>query len=125
MAEGLAREFGWQAYSAGVNPSKQVNPYAVAVMQEKGLNIAEQLPKDLDSFICMDIDYIVTLCDHANEVCPVFTGSYKKLFHHGFPDPYGATGTDEEILDVYRKTRDDISDWLKRFTEEMGVLNPS
>ena len=74
MAEGLARRLGWEAYSAGVEPSEEVNPYAVKVMAEIDIDISENQPKDLHQFLEKDLDVIVTLCDHANEVCPEFTG---------------------------------------------------
>ena len=118
MAEGLARRLGWEAYSAGVEPSEKVNPYAVRVMAEIDIDISENQPKDLHQFLAKDLDVIVTLCDHATEVCPEFTGSYQDKIHQGFIDPYGTTGTDEEITDVYRRTRDDIQNWLESLSEK-------
>ncbi len=122
MAEGLARRLGWKAYSAGVEPSEEVNPYAVRVMAEIDIYISENQPKDLHQFLAKDLDVIVTLCDHANEVCPVFTGRYQDKIHQRFTDPYGTKGTDEEIMDLYRRTRDDIQNWLESLSEKYLVI---
>ncbi len=122
MAEGLARSLGWEAYSAGVEPSEKVNAYAVRVMAEIDIDISENRPKDLHQFLAKDLDVIVTLCDHANETCPVFTGRYQEKIHQGFTDPYGTKGTDEEIMDVYRRTRDDIQNWLESFSDKYLVI---
>ena len=122
MAEGLARRLGWEAYSAGVEPSEKVNPSAVRVMAEIDIDISENQPKDLYQFLAKDLDVIVTLCDHANEVCPEFTGRYQDKIHQGFTDPYGTKGTDKEITDVYRRTRDDIQNWLESFSEKYLVI---
>ncbi len=122
MAEGLARRLGWEAYSAGVEPSEEVNPYAVRVMAEIDIDISENQPKDLHQFLAKDLDVIVTLCDHANETCPVFTGRYQDKIHQGFTDPYGTKGTDEEITDVYRQTRNDIQNWLESLSVKYPVI---
>lgn len=118
MAEGLARRLGWKAFSAGVEPSEKANPYAVKVMAEIGVDISENKSKGVQRFLAKDLDVIVTLCDHANEVCPDFTGRCQEKIHQGFTDPFGAKGTDEEITDVYRRTRNDIQNWLKTLSEK-------
>lgn len=122
MAEGLARRLGWEAYSAGVEPGEAVSPYAVRVMAEIDIDISENQPKDLYQFLAKDLDVIVTLCDHANEVCPEFTGRYQDKIHQGFTDPYGTKGTDKEITDVYRRTRNDIQKWLESLKEKYPVI---
>ena len=122
MAEGLARRLGWQAYSAGVEPAEKPNPYAVRAMAEIDIDISGNKPKGLDQFLAKDLDVIVTLCDHANKTCPEFTGRYQDKIHRGFTDPYGTKGTDEEITDVYRRTRNDIQNWLESLSEKYLVI---
>ena len=118
MAEGLARRMGWKAYSAGVEPAEKPNPYAVRAMAEIDIDISENKPKGLDQFLAKDLDVIVTLCDHAYETCPEFPGRYQDKIHQEFTDPYSAEGTDEEILDVYRRTRNDIQIWFESLLEK-------
>ncbi|NOZ08737.1 MAG: arsenate reductase ArsC [FCB group bacterium] len=118
MAEGLARTLNWRAHSAGVEPGFAVNPRAIAVMAEIGIDISGQIPKNLDNLLTEYYDYVVTLCDHARETCPNFTGKAGRVLHQGFPDPFEMRGTEEEILKVYRKSRDDIYRWLKIFTRD-------
>ncbi len=110
MAEGLIRSFSdeIEVFSAGTRPEKNVNQFAVEVMKEIGLDISSQYPKNVSEFISVDFDYVITVCDNAKEICPVFTGNVKNQLHIGFEDPANATGTDEEILNVYRKVRDEI-----------------
>ena len=94
--------------SAGTKPEKQVNPYAIQVMNELGIDISDHTPHLVDEYISESWDYVITVCDHAKEVCPLFTGSAQHRLHIGFEDPADATGTDEEKLIVYRKIRDQI-----------------
>jgi len=110
MAEGFLKSFDQdlEVYSAGTRPEKQVNPYAVAVMKEAGIDISHQSPKSVDGFLSDEFDYVITVCDGAREACPVFTGKVKNRLHIGFEDPADARGNPEEILQVYRKVRDQI-----------------
>lgn len=94
--------------SAGTKPEKLVNKYAVQVMSEIGIDISDHTPHHVDEYISETWDYVITVCDHAKEVCPIFSGSVKNRIHIGFEDPADATGTDEEKLIVYRKIRDQI-----------------
>ncbi len=114
MAEGyLKQQFpDWHIFSAGTEPGDKVNPYAVKVMQEIGIDISDQYPKLVDQFIDMDFDYVITVCDLANEVCPAFTGKVKHRLHRGFEDPALSTGTEQQKLETYRKVRDQIIEWL-------------
>lgn len=116
MAEGFLRSFdiSLKVYSAGTKPEKQINPYAVQVMKEIGIDISGHFPKHINSFIADTFDFVITVCDNAKESCPVFLGSVKKRLHIGFDDPADAKGTDEEKLLVYRKIRDEIK---MKFTE--------
>lgn len=110
MAEGFLKSFdpALEVYSAGTAPSEGVHPLTVKVMKETGIDISEGYPKNADEFINMDFDYVITVCDNAKEVCPVFAGNVKHRLHIGFEDPAEATGTEEEVLEVFRKVRDEI-----------------
>lgn len=115
MAEGLLRAFygdRYEAYSAGTEPSG-VNPYAVRVMQEIGLDISSHRSKSVEEFREMTFDYVVTVCDHAKETCPFFPGGNQYL-HRNFADPSESKGTEAEILAVFRHARDDIRDWIEK-----------
>lgn len=120
MAEGLLRRlYGerYEAYSAGTKPS-MVNPYAVKAMAEIGIDISGHRSKSLDDFREMDFDYVVTVCDQAKETCPFFPRG-KVYLHRDFEDPSQHKGTEEEILSVFRKVRDEIGNWLEEtFTKE-------
>jgi len=110
MAQGFLKSFHpeWDVRSAGTRPAHRVNPYAVRVMAEKGIDITGEHPKLVDQFIRDEFDYVVTVCDGAREVCPVFIGKVQHRLHIGFEDPADAIGTEEEILTVYRRIRDEI-----------------
>jgi arsenate reductase (thioredoxin) len=113
MAEGLLRaRYGdrYDVFSAGIRQSA-VSPRAIAVMQEIGIDISRHRSKSLDEFRGMPIDTVVTVCDRAHEVCPVFLHA-KKTLHHGFRDPHARGGSDEEILAAYRLVHDEIAAWI-------------
>ena len=122
MAEGFLRSFdkNLEVYSAGTNAEKKVNPYAIKVMAEKGIDISTQFPKNVDLFIKESFDYVITVCDGAKEICPVFTGNVKHRLHIGFEDPADAIGSDEEKLIVYRKVRDEIEREFREFYENIN-----
>ena len=122
MAEGFLRSFdkNLEVYSAGTNAEKKVNPYAIKVMAEKGINISTQFPKSVDLFIKEPFDYVITVCDGAKEICPVFTGNVKHRLHIGFEDPANAKGSNEEKLIVYRKVRDEIEREFRKFYENIN-----
>lgn len=117
MAEGFFKSFdeNLEVYSAGVRPEKEVNPNAIKVMKEIGIDISENSPTNADVYINMPFDYVITVCDNAKETCPVFTGDVKEKVHIGFEDPAAATGTDEEVLGVYRRVRDEIGEEMELF----------
>lgn len=113
MAEGLMNSLyseSFRAYSAGTEPS-QVNPFAVKVMAEIGMDISQHSSKSLDPFIKQNFDYVITVCDHANETCPFFAGAEHRM-HKSFPDPSAFTGSDADTLAVFRLTREQIKAWL-------------
>lgn len=120
MAEGFLRSFdpALQVYSAGTKPARQVNPRAVLVMKEAGVNISRSVPKNVKRFLTVPFDYVITVCDHARETCPVFTGAVQHRLHMGFDDPAEATGSEEEQLLVYRRVRDEMREKLLRFYKE-------
>ena len=106
MAEGLVNHDlagRVKAFSAGVRPSR-VNPRAVAVMAELGIDISQQRAKAVDDLAGEQFDLVITVCDRANEQCPIFPGSVKKL-HMGFADPGQATGNEDEIMAAFRQVR--------------------
>ncbi len=122
MAEGFLKSFhpDWEILSAGTRPASNVNPYAIRVMREKGIDISGEYPKPVDRFTGDEFDYVVTVCDGAREVCPVFTGKVTHRMHIGFEDPADAVGTDEEVLPVYRRIRDAIGVAFRIFPEVSG-----
>jgi arsenate reductase (thioredoxin) len=110
MAEGFLKSFDpeLEVYSAGTNPSKQVHPKAIQVMSEAGVDISANYPKKVDQFLNDSLNFVITVCDNARETCPVFLGKVEKQLHIGFEDPADASGTEEEILSVFRRIRDEI-----------------
>jgi len=115
MAEGILKSFdsSFQVFSAGTNPALNVNPYAIKVMKEIGIDISGGRTKNVNEFADRSFDYVITVCNHAKEVCPVFTGNVKHKLHIGFDDPAEAAGNEEEVLPVYRRVRDEIVEEFK------------
>lgn len=111
----LEQALGGQAavYSAGVEVHG-LNPRAVRVMAEDGLDISQHTSNHVDEYAAVPFDYVITVCDHANEVCPIFPSSAKKS-HHDFPDPARATGTEEEIMQQFRAVRDQVKAYAHDF----------
>jgi arsenate reductase len=123
MAEGFARHIGRgriEAYSAGMEPS-QLNPFAVAVIQEKGVDISGQRSKGFDEAVARRMDLVVTVCGNADERCPVLPPEVKRL-HWPLEDPAAATGSDDQILAKFREIRDQIE---VRVTELVRRLVPA
>ncbi len=120
MAEGFLKSFDSElkVISAGTIPAEKVNPNSVIVMDEVGIDISSQFPQNVDGFIEQPFDYVITVCDNAKEVCPVFSGQVKHQIHIPFDDPADATGTEQEILAVYRKIRDEIKEKFTQFYNE-------
>jgi len=114
MAEGLARNLGWEAYSAGTKPEIEVSPNAIKAMAEINLDISNHYPKLVEEIELNKMDVIMTVCSNADENCPVFPGFNGKKIHHSFDDPANATGTNKEILAVFCRVRDEIKDYLIR-----------
>jgi arsenate reductase len=119
IAEGYLRKFAngkAEIYSAGIE-THGVNPRAIAVMKEDGIDISHHTSNNIDEYRNIDFDYVITVCDNAKERCPYFPSSAKK-FHHNFPDPAKAAGTEEEIMNEFRKVRDMIKAYCAEFVEE-------
>jgi arsenate reductase len=116
MAEGLINHDlagKVQAFSAGTEPSS-VHPLAIAVLKEIGIDISRHRSKSIDEFGEEKFDFVITLCDHAAESCPIFFGGTKRL-HMGFPNPAAIFGGEEEKLSAFRKLRDQIRTRLVEF----------
>ena len=101
----------YEASSAGTEPS-EVHPMTIAVMEEAGIDISDHHSKPAEKFIDQDIDYVITVCDKARQICPFFPGG-KKILHKSFEDPSQAAGTEKEILETFRRIRDDIKKWIE------------
>lgn len=116
MAEGFARVLGkgiLEPYSAGLKPS-HVNPHAIQAMREVGIDISGQTSKGIDADLLRKIDTIITLCGHAEEMCPMTPPSIKRI-HWPIDDPVAATGTEDEIMMEFRKARDEIKKNIQEF----------
>ena len=111
MAEGFLRHMAgdkFEVFSAGVKPT-QVNPLAIKVMAEVGVDIFEHRSKSATEFIGQSFDYVVTVCDNAKQTCPVFPGRHEKL-HWSLGDPAAAQGSEEANLAQFRKARDELKE---------------
>ena len=120
MAEGWLRHFGGHAFeveSAGTKPAEGVNPLAVRAMAEVGIDLSAHYPKHLERFLKDQWDYVITVCDNANEACPLFPGGRRRL-HWSFEDPAAAQGSEEERLAVFRRVRDQIRDRFEYFARQ-------
>ncbi len=119
IAEAYLRHFAGEKveiYSAGVE-THGVNPRAIATMEEDGIDISQHTSNNFDQYFNIDFDFVITVCDNAKERCPFFPTNAKK-FHHNFPDPAKATGTEEEILEQFRQVRQMIKSYSQQFVSE-------
>lgn len=116
MAEGLAKRYKSdiiEAYSAGIHPHP-IMEHTKVVMNEVGIDISKQYEKHVNELKDIKFDYVITLCSHADAHCPVFPGK-TKVIHHGFDDPYTlakSAETENEKLDIYRRIRDGIKEFI-------------
>ena len=117
MAQGFLKSFdkNIDVHSAGTEPAKQVNQKAVKVMQEVGIDISHHTPKMVDQYLKDEWDYVITVCDSANETCPAFFGKVKNRLHMGFEDPSHATGSEDFIWSEFRRVRDEIKTTFYKF----------
>ncbi|MDP9080867.1 MAG: arsenate reductase ArsC [Bacteroidota bacterium] len=100
-------------YSAGIE-THGVNPKAIQVMAEDGIDISQHTSNNVDEYASVPFDYVITVCDNANEACPFFPGNVKR-FHHNFPDPARATGDAEKVMNEFRRVRDMIKTYAGEF----------
>lgn len=113
MAEGILRKLppeNFDVYSGGTEPS-EVNPNAIKVMEEIGIDISHRRAKNVSEFADQKFDYVVTVCDQARESCPFFPG--EKIIHKSFKDPSQLKGTEKEVIAGFREARDEIRDWIE------------
>lgn len=116
MAEGLLRHDAgdqFEVASAGVEPS-HVRPLAIKAMSEIGIDISGQRSKSVDEFQGQSLDYVITVCDNANQQCPMFPGNTQRI-HWSIEDPAGASGSEEEQLQIFRSVRDELREQLREF----------
>ena len=105
--------------SAGTEASGKLNPMAVSVMKELGIDISDHTSDQVDQYLNQKWDYVITVCGGANETCPAFIGHVKNRLHLGFEDPSDAVGSDEFILSEFRRIRDDIGVAFKNWLYEL------
>jgi arsenate reductase len=124
MAEGWARQLKSdviESYSAGVSAMGYLLPDTVKVMKEVGIDISDHNSKNIDQLPDVDFDYVVTLCGHANETCPVFSGD-AKVVHVPFDDPFSLSSnapSEEEALNYYRRVRDEIKKFVEKLPDNL------
>lgn len=117
MAEGFLKLFdpNLEIYSAGTKPADRVNPHAIKVMKEAGVDISNAIPENVEKYLPMSFDYVITVCDNVKETCPVFLGKVGHRLHIGFEDPSDAAGSADEIMLVFRRVRDEIRNQFYQF----------
>jgi arsenate reductase (thioredoxin) len=116
MAEGLLRHDGgdrFEVFSAGVAPT-QVRPEAIAAMRETGIDISDHRSKSVDEFMGQQFDYVITVCDNANQQCPMFPGKSERI-HWSIDDPAAVTEDENARLEAFRSARDELREQLERF----------
>ncbi|MBW0433811.1 arsenate reductase ArsC [Leptospira yasudae] len=126
IAEGWLRYYAGDKadiYSAGIE-THGVNPRAVATMKEAGIDISKHTSNHIDEYRNLDFSYILTVCDHAKENCPYFPSKAER-FHHNFPDPAKATGTETEIQEEFRKVREMIREYSLNFLQKLNLISSS
>lgn len=119
IAEGYLRHFAGEKaeiYSAGIE-THGVNPRAISIMKEDGIDISKHTSNNIDEYLDIDFDFVITVCDNAKEHCPAFPTKAKK-FHHNFPDPAKSKGIEEEVLEEFRRVRQMIKDYSQQFVSD-------
>jgi len=117
IAQGFLQSFDKkiEVHSAGTFPASKVNPNAIKVMDEAGIDISQNTPKNVSPYLSDDWEYVITVCDDANETCPFFPGKVKHRLHMGFEDPSNFKGTEEKIINEFRRVRDEIKTAFYKF----------
>ncbi|MFI5221292.1 MAG: arsenate reductase ArsC [Bacteroidia bacterium] len=124
MAQGYLQHFAGnkaEVLSAGIE-THGVNPKTIKVMKEDGIDISHHTSNNVSEYKNIDFDFVITVCDNANELCPVFISSNPKTkkLHHNFPDPAKVKGSEEDILNEFRKVRDEIKGFCRDFIDLMN-----
>ena len=120
MAEAWLRRLGgraFEAFSAGTHPRPRIHPLAIRAMDEAGVELRDQWPKDVDLYAGEHFDDVITVCDNANESCPTFPGDHRRL-HWSLDDPARAEGSVDERLRVFERVRDEIERRIRQFISE-------
>lgn len=119
MAEGFLQQLDHRlcVRSAGTNPAPKINAHAVEVMYEDCVDLSGQKPKPVTQFLNEEWDYVITVCEKADQSCPHFKGKVKHRLRLGFDDPAAAQGTEDEVLNEFRRVRDEICVAFKKFYE--------
>ncbi len=118
IADGYLKHFAGNSasvYSAGIE-THGVNPKAIQVMAEDGIDISKNTSNNVNEYLDIPFDLVITVCDNANENCPYLPGNFKR-FHHNFPDPAKASGSPEEVINEFRRVRDMIRDYCRDFVK--------
>ena len=120
MAQGFLQSFDKknEIFSAGTFPALRVSSNAIKVMEEVGIDISKNTPKNVSLYLNVEWDYVITVCDDANETCPLFTGKVKHRIHMGFEDPSGAIGSGKFIMNEFRRIRDEIKTEFFKFYKD-------
>jgi arsenate reductase len=123
MAHGFLQSFDKRnrVFSAGTFPALKVNSNAIKVMGEAGIDISQNTPKNVSQYLHEDWDFVITVCDDANESCPFFPGKVKHRLHFAFQDPSNTIGSEEFIISEFRRIRDDIKSTFYKFYNEFLV----
>ena len=123
MAQGFLQSFNKknEIYSAGTFPASRVNPNAIKVMAEAGIDISKNLPENVRKYLNVEWDYVITVCDDANETCPVFSGKVKHRIHMGFEDPSHAIGSEKFVMNEFRRIRDEIKTQFLKFYNDFLI----
>jgi arsenate reductase len=122
MAHGFLQSFDnrIEVHSAGTLPGNEVNPLAVKVMAEEGIDISRNSPKSVERYLMNSWDYVITVCDDANETCPIFPGKVSHRLHMGFEDPSKTIGSIEFIISEFRRVRDLIkNEFYQLYTNQI------
>jgi arsenate reductase len=122
MAHGFLQSFdpSLVVRSAGTDASGRLNPKAVEVMNEVGVDISHHTSDSVDMYLGEEWDYVITVCGGANESCPAFMGKVKHRLHYGFEDPSDAVGSDEFVMSEFRRIRDAIKEQFEKFIAEVS-----
>ena len=117
IAHGFIQSFhpDYDVHSAGTNPASQVNPKAIEVMHEAGIDLSSHFPKNVAQYLDEEWDYVITVCGGANDSCPNFTGKVANRLHIGFDDPSDAIGDIEFVMSEFRRVRDEIKQKFASF----------